>query len=167
MLARVVQYLHANAAPFRLFSHPSPEPLPEVAYRPPPGAVHIATHVLLIGGRAAIACTHQGAKLSLPELSRGFGAVVAPGSAQDLPAPFTGATGPIPPLGRAMGLFTVVDEAVTRSSAIVFEAFSGTDIVEMPYDDFARLESPRIASFATGGELPVGTHEAEPEKRSA
>jgi hypothetical protein len=37
----------------------------------------------------------------------------------------------------------------------VFLAFSPGDWVEIPYDDFARLERPRIASFAIGGELPA------------
>jgi hypothetical protein len=32
--------------------------------------------------------------------------------------------------------------------------FSNADIMEVPYEELSRLERPRIASFAVGGELP-------------
>ena len=166
MLERVVHYLHSHDVPFRLSSYPSPEPLPGVAYRLPPGGVMVETSVLLVDGQPTIACVVQGAKLNLASLENELGMVVE-GSAEDLPSPFKGAGGPTPPLGRAMGLLTLIDEAVAMASAVVFAAFSSNDIVEIPYDDFSRLEQPRVASFAAFGELPESSGAGESERKVA
>ncbi len=56
MLERVVHYLHSHDVPFRLSSYPSPEPLPGVAYRLPPGGVMVETRVLLVDGQPTVAC---------------------------------------------------------------------------------------------------------------
>ena len=63
-------------------------------------------------------------------------------------------TGEIPPLGQLFGLPLVVDERIRDCSVVVFRAFGPSDYVEINYDDFARQERPRIASFALAGELP-------------
>ena len=167
MLGRIVNHLRENGISFRLSSQPSPEPLPAVAHPVPPGGLLVDTQVLLVGGRPAIACLPRGAKLDLPGLGHELGVEVIEGSAGDLPPPFTHAAGPIPPLGSAMGVLTVVDTRVTIASTIAFEAFSRSDCVEIPYDDFARLERPRIASFAIGGELPEAAVAQEPKRKVA
>jgi hypothetical protein len=93
----------------------------------------------------------EGGPCSLQEL----GVVVADGSPGDLPPPYARATGPIPPLGGAMGVPTLVDQGVTAADVLVFTVFSLCDYLEIDYDDFARLELPRVASFAVSGELPA------------
>jgi hypothetical protein len=45
-----------------------------------------------------------------------------------------------------MQMTTIVDVEMMKANALVFTAFS-------PFD-FARIEHPRIAAFAIGGELP-------------
>jgi prolyl-tRNA editing enzyme YbaK/EbsC (Cys-tRNA(Pro) deacylase) len=167
MLERVVHYLRSNGVPFRLFSYPSPEPLPGVVHPVPPGGILVETSVLLVGGQPAIACTPRGTRVNLPGLEAELGVPVIEGSAADLPPPYAGVSGPIPPIGRAIGALTLVDEAVSLASPIVFDAFSSTDIVEVPYDEFSRLERPRVSSFAIGGELPESSEEREPVKRVA
>jgi hypothetical protein len=96
-----------------------------------------------------------------------LGADVIEGAAADLPPPFCSARELVPPLGGVMGVLTIVDERATIASAIVFLAFSPGDCVELPYDDFARLERPRIASFAIGGELPAGQEAEDTQKKVA
>jgi hypothetical protein len=167
MLERIVAYLHAHLVPFRLSSHPSPEPLPLVAHRLPPGGLFLQTQVLLVGGAPAIACAARGAKLNLPGLSAALGALVVEGGPDDLPAPFEKAAGSPPPLGGAMGVLMIVDVAVSAAAAVSFAAFAPTDIFDVPYEDLARTESPRIASFAIGGELPEGVAHVQPQRRSA
>jgi hypothetical protein len=174
MLARVVQYLHSHDVPFRLLSSPAPEPLPLVAYRVPPGGIMVETCVLLVAGRPAVACMPRGAKVNLPRLEAELRATVIDGSAQHFSPPYTGAEGPIPPLGRALGAtLTLVDETLEMFSPLAFAAFSPYDILEIPFDDFSRLERPRITAFAVGGELPErsSVEQAEPagnpERKSA
>jgi hypothetical protein len=155
MLARVVQYLRSHDIPFRLLSTPVPEPLPQVGYRLPPGGIMVETCLLRIGGRPAVACMPRRAKPNLPQLGLELHAIVMDGNAQDLPPPFTGAEGPVPPLGGAIGAaLTLVDESLMAFSPLAFAVFSPYDILEIPFDDFSRLEQPRISAFAVGGELP-------------
>jgi prolyl-tRNA editing enzyme YbaK/EbsC (Cys-tRNA(Pro) deacylase) len=165
MLDRIVSYLRGHRVPFRLSSQPSPEPSPAVAFSVPAGGIVVETHVLLIAGEPALACVAHAAQLSLPALSHELGAEVFEGTSADLPEPYTGVVGPVPPLGGAMGILTVVDARVSAASAVVFAAFSPHDSIEIPYDDLARLERPRQASFAVGGELPANA--GAPERRAA
>jgi hypothetical protein len=127
----------------------------------------VETQVIVAGGHAAIAAMPRGAKLSLPQLRQALGADVIEGTPADLPPPYSRATGLFPPLGGAMGALTVVDERVAVTSALVFLVFSPGDCIELPYDDFARLERPRVASFAIGGELPAGREATDIQKKVA
>src|SRR5262245_18262337 len=139
MLDRVVRYLHSHGVAFHLSSHPSPEPLPEVAHRLPPGGLMLQTHLVLVGDRPAIACTARGAKLSLPRLKLERGVDASEGGTADRPPPYTGADAPIPPLWGELGVLTIVDEAVTLASSLGFTAFCTTDLVALPYDEFSRF----------------------------
>jgi hypothetical protein len=165
-LARVVAYLRARDVPFSLASRPSPEPLPAVASPTPRAALEVETRLLLVGGRPAVACMAKGSKPSLPELVNELGTEVIEGSAADLAQPYAKVNGPMPPLGGAMGALTIVDAAVAMASTIRFMAFTNSDFVELCYDDLARVEQPRVASFAQLGELPARAGE-EPGKKAA
>jgi hypothetical protein len=96
-----------------------------------------------------------------------LGTDVVEGTADDLPSPYTGAAGPIPPLGGELGTLTLIDSAVATASSLAFAVFAPTDIVDIPDDEYSRLERPRIASFAVGGELPERTAADEAERKSA
>ncbi|APR85348.1 Hypothetical protein A7982_10697 [Minicystis rosea] len=156
MIDRVVNYLRGHGISFRLSSQPAPEAIPAVAFAVPPGGIAVETQVLLVGGRPAIACFPRGEQVSMPALVNELGAEVIAGNPSDLPAPFAAASGPIPPVGGALGALTIVDERVAQKGAIVFYAFSSCDWFEIPFDDFARVEQPKFAAFAVGGELPTG-----------
>jgi Ala-tRNA(Pro) deacylase len=157
MLPKLVEYLKANGAAFRLASYPSPEPEPPVAHAVrPPGALVLDTHLLLIDGRLTLACVPRGEKVNVPGLRATIPAeIVAVEETNDaLPSLRSDLGRLIPPFGRLFGLPLLVDEAVTLAPVICFEAFTGTDFVEMAYDDFARIEQPRVAAVAMAGELP-------------
>ena len=141
---------------FRLSSYPAPEPLPHVAH---PLGLHegsrfIETRVVLVDDMPTLVCIPRGTSLSLAALSNNLKAIVVDGSAADLPPPFTKASAPVPPLGKLFGVPVIVDEAVLAYAVIAFSTFSELDIVEVPYDDFSRLEQPRAEKVAFGGELP-------------
>jgi hypothetical protein len=154
MLDRVVSYLRSHGVSFRLSSYPSPEPLPPVLQPISPGGLMVETCVIMAGGRPAIACLPRGTQLSLVRLTHELGVDVIEGTSADLAPPYKDADGPLPPLGGALGTLVVIDEKVSLASTIAFPAFSSTDILEIPYEEFSRLERPRIASFGIGGELP-------------
>jgi prolyl-tRNA editing enzyme YbaK/EbsC (Cys-tRNA(Pro) deacylase) len=167
MLGQVVEYLHQHGVAFRLYSDPSPEPLPRVAQPLPGSTLRVETRMLSIGGQPAIACIPQGTTVNLRRLSHELGAEVSEAGPEDLAAPYSTADGPLPPFGGALRALTLVDERVPLASSLAFAAVSTTVLIELPYDEFARLEQPRIASFADSGELPETSTVSEPERKSA
>ena len=109
--------------------------------------------MVLVAGRPAIVCSPRGGTIELPRLGFELGGDVLERSSADLPAPFTNARGPLPPLGGLLGGVTVIDERLVTAAVLCFDAFSPFDWVEMLYDDFSRIERRRIASFVIGCEL--------------
>jgi Ala-tRNA(Pro) deacylase len=156
MLARVVEYLRSNGVPFRLESYPSPEPEPQVAYPVrPPTTMHVETRVLLIDGRPAIGCIPRGDELNLAGLRNSLGGnIVDEGGPDDLPWFLDAEGAPLPPLGRMFGVPVFMDERVANAPVVCFAAFAPTDFVEVPYDDLARIEQPRVGPIGIAGELP-------------
>jgi hypothetical protein len=160
MLDLVVRYLHAQTVPFRLDSCATEEPLPPVAHRLSPGCLLVEARIVVSDGHPILACVPADMGVSLPALTTELGTLVAEAGRTDLPPPFDRLAPPIPPLGGAFGVMTVVDASVALSPRIAFRAFSSGDFFELPYDAFERLESPRICAFATMGEL--GEHASPP-----
>lgn len=153
MIHSVVQYLHGARVPFRLASYPSEEAEPRAAHHVPPGGILVDTDIVLLDGRAVLACFPAGEAPGLGALGAALGGTAIEGTTGDLPNEFRYAKRPIPPLGQLFGFPLVVDERVTRCSVLVFRVFGESDYFEISYEDFARNEQPRIASFASAGEL--------------
>ena len=154
MLDTIVRYLHGARVPFKLTSYPSEEPMPHVAYPLPPHSVLVDTEVIRVGERIALACFPAGESADHAAIGAALGGVAVPGDASDLPGELATTPPPIPPFGQLAGLTLVVEERLAESSILVFQISSGSDFIEVPYEDWARLEAPRMAAFASMGELP-------------
>jgi Ala-tRNA(Pro) deacylase len=153
MIDAVVRYLHQGRVPFRAFSYAAPEPQPVVAHRLPPGAQLVDAHVVLVDGKPAIACIPSGETLNLAAIALDTGAIAIESSSAGLGDEYRDAAGPLPPLGGVFGVPLFVDERVTQAALLTFRAFDANDYIEVLYEDFARLERPRVAAFANAGEL--------------
>jgi Ala-tRNA(Pro) deacylase len=153
MLGTIVDYMHNAHVPFRLASYPSEEALPIAAHRVPPGGMLVDTRLVKVDGRAVLAVFPAGESVDLRAVSASLGGVAVAGATDDLPVELARAGAPVPPLGQLFGLPLVLDERVTRASVLVFRALAESLYFEVAYDDFARLEQPRVASFASVGEL--------------
>lgn len=161
-LLRVIEYLRSNGAPFLVASFPAPEPAPEVGYRRPL-ALQVDTHVVAVDGRPAIACVPHGERINLLGLRAGLGAELVEEAGPDILSwPFEedegeehGADGSTPPLGRLLGATVFVDGSVLAAPIIEFAAFAPFDFIQMPFEDFARIEQPRVLDFVGAGELPA------------
>ncbi len=57
--------------------------------------------------------------------------------------------GAAPPFGTQYGVTTIVDRSLVDDDRIVFEGNSHNEAIAIRYDDFARIEHPRVESFAT------------------
>ncbi|MBX3188312.1 MAG: hypothetical protein KF819_14935 [Labilithrix sp.] len=156
MLSSLVRYLHDSYVPFRIVSASSPEHLPKVAI--PTMNKPVQTKVMLIDGRPALVCYGAEEQLDSPALIAELGTtLVVAGGVADLREEHRRASSPLPPFGGLFGIPVIVDEGVTRCALLCFHAFDDATFGEVPYDDFARLEQPRIAKFAYRGELEQHT----------
>jgi hypothetical protein len=163
MLDTIVAYLHGNRVPFRLTSYPSEEPLPHAAHPMPPSAMLVDTEVVLVGGRVALACFRAGSIVDYSALSSALGSTCVAGDHSDLPSALAGLSPPIPPFGQLFGLTIILDETVNNGAAVIVSpAFGGNEFFDVLYDDWVRVEAPRIASFASAGELPERTQDTTP-----
>ena len=155
MIDSIVRYLHDARVPFRLASYPSAEPLPRAVHSIPKGGMRVDTSILLVDGRPVLAMFPVGEKLDLAAVSSALGRTAVQGRPVDLPGELRNAEGTIPPLGHLYGFPLIADERIPRATSLVFLAFGESTYFEISYEDFARLEQPRIAAIAFGGELPA------------
>lgn len=157
MLGQIVDYLHDARVPFHLASYPSEESLPAPAHRVPPGGVLVDTRLFVADGRTVLAVFPHDESVTPASVLSALGTSnVLDATNDELPGEFRRADGPVPPLGQLFGIPVVLDQRAAGAAILVFCAFSRCDFVEVPYDDYARLEQPRLASFASAGELGTG-----------
>lgn len=154
MLDMIIRYLHGARVPFKLSSYPSEERMPQVAHPIPHGAVLVDTEVIRVGDRIALACFPAGESPDYAALGSELGGAAVPADSSELPGELASMSPPIPPLGQLAGLTLVVEQRLQQYATLVFRAFGGCDFFEVPYDEWSRLEAPRMASFASMGELP-------------
>ena len=157
MLGTIVDYLHGARVPFRLASYPTEEPLPRAAHPRPPHSILVDSEVILVDGRVALACFPAGEAIDYAALSAALGAVAVEGSHSDLPGDLPSAAPPIPPFGQLYGIPIIVDESLARAAIIAIPVLGGSDFFDIAYEDWARVEAPRVASFASAGELPAAS----------
>jgi Ala-tRNA(Pro) deacylase len=56
--------------------------------------------------------------------------------------------GAMPPFGNLYGVDVIVADALAEDEEIAFNACSHSELVRMPYRDFARLARPRVLKFS-------------------
>jgi hypothetical protein len=155
-LMRIVEYLRSHGVGFRLLSFPSPESKPAVAFPIQPSGLLVESSVVIVDGRVGIACVSPGTKVNLPGLGAELHTdIVREGRLEDLPWPFSFARA-VPPFGRAVGAPVFMDERFQGAPLLAFP-LTETDIVELTFDDYARLEQPRLSRLAEAGELPAAS----------
>lgn len=156
MLDVIVRYLHEENIPFRLVSYPSEERKPPVAHPIPAHAVLVDTKFVDVDGRLVLACFRDGEQVDLSAIGNDLGGNATETRPDALPEELVRLDGALPPLGQLFGATLVVDEAVEGYATIVFRGYGQSAWFEVPYDDLARVEQPRVASFARAGELGRG-----------
>jgi Ala-tRNA(Pro) deacylase len=144
MLGTIVDYLHNARVPFRLASYSSEEAQPIAAHPIAHDAVLVETKLVFVGGMVAIVGIPARRTLDLDAVSSALGATAMLATSDELPHPFRQAPGAIPPLGQLFGIAVVLDERIANASVISFRAFAESDYFDIAYDEYARLEQPRL-----------------------
>ncbi len=57
-------------------------------------------------------------------------------------------TGAMPPFGNIYGFPVYADETLKKEEDIAFNACSHTELIQIPYKDFARLAKPKFCRFS-------------------
>lgn len=110
------------------------------------------TVVVKLDGSIALAVLPASHRVDLRLLRAATGAATATvASEAEFKDAFPGCeTGAMPPFGSLYGLPVMVDESVTHDREIVFNAGSHTELMRLAYEDFARLEGPKVLKFSAG-----------------
>lgn len=110
------------------------------------------TVIVKLDGSLAMAVLPASHRIDLRLLQAAAGAAtVALASEAEFKDAFPGCeTGAMPPFGSLYGLPVLVDETVTHDREIVFNAGSHTELLRLAYEDFARLEDPKVLKFSAG-----------------
>jgi Ala-tRNA(Pro) deacylase len=58
-------------------------------------------------------------------------------------------TGAMPPFGNIYGMPVYVEESLTRDREIAFNAGTHKELIQLAYEDFARLVHPKILRFSS------------------
>ena len=110
------------------------------------------TVMVKLDGTLAMAVLPASHRIDMRRLHEATGAgTVAVATEAEFKDAFPGCeTGAMPPFGSLYGLPVLVDETVAKDREIVFNAGSHTELVRLAYEDFARLEGPRVLRFSAG-----------------
>lgn len=110
------------------------------------------TVIVKLDGALAIAVVPASHRIDLRLLQAATGAATAAlATEEEFKDAFPGCeTGAMPPFAGLYGLPLMVDETVTHDQEIVFNAGSHTELMRLAYEDFARLEKPKVLRFSAG-----------------
>jgi Ala-tRNA(Pro) deacylase len=109
------------------------------------------TVIVKIDDQMAMAVLPASSHVDLSVLKAVTGAnVVALASEAEFRGRFPGCeTGAMPPLGNLYGMPVFVEESLTWVKEIAFNAGNHNELIQLSYDDFARLVKPKVISFST------------------
>ena len=106
--------------------------------------------VVKLDGKMALAVLPAKYQIALDRLRAAVKAkAVALAEEEEFVERFPGCeTGAMPPFGNLYDLPVYVDETLTRDEEIAFNACSHTELIQIVYQDFARLVKPKVATFS-------------------
>jgi Ala-tRNA(Pro) deacylase len=115
-----------------------------------PGKEWAKTVVVKLDGRMALAVIPASHKVVFDLLRKASGAkAVELANEREFSAMFPGCeVGAMPPFGNLFGMDVYVSEALAEDEAIAFNAGTFTELVQLPYGEFARLVEPKVAKIS-------------------
>ena len=148
----VREFLDAEHVPFEVLPHPNTYTAQELAQSLDVPGDNVAKTVLLnIDSEfvlAVLPATHQISVAMLQDRLHADSVELA--SEDELSRVFPDCEfGVAPPFGTQYGLTTIVDRSLTEDEHIVFEGNTHTEAIYLRYQDYEKLEHPRIETFTT------------------
>jgi Ala-tRNA(Pro) deacylase len=152
-LARLKEFLDGHNTKYATISHSVAYTASEIAALTHiPGKELAKTVIVKVDGRLAMAVLPASSQVDLSRLKAAADAADAVlASEREFKDIFPDCeTGAMPPFGNLYDLPVFADESLSRDKGIAFNAGSHRELVQMAWEDFARLVRPQIANFATG-----------------
>ena len=139
----VEKYLNDHQVPYDICSHPHTATTMRSAAAADVPAHQLAKAVVLQDEVGYLMAVLPGDyRVRFGQLREATGRRVGLATEQEIGGLFTDCElGAIPPLGEAYGMETVVDDALTDSSEIYFEAGSHEELIHMKLRDFMGLQA--------------------------
>lgn len=148
----VREFLDAESVPFEVLSHPNTYTAQQLADSLHVPGDNVAKTVLLNVDSefvlAVLPATHQVSASMLQDCLHAGSVELA--TEEELSQVFPDCErGAAPPFGTQYGLVTIVDQSLADDDHIVFEGNSHSEAIYLSYQDYARVEHPRVESFTT------------------
>ena len=117
-----------------------------------PGKELAKTVMIRVDGQLAMAVLPAPMQVDFQRLSAALdGAKVELADEGEFRAQFPDCeVGAMPPFGNLYDMAVYVDDHLTKDDDIAFNACSHTELLQLPYADYANLVQPTVLSFAAG-----------------
>jgi Ala-tRNA(Pro) deacylase len=150
-LERLVQFLDTNAVKYVTVKHSPAYTAQEVAaLAHVPGREWAKTVMVKLDGKMAMAVVPAACRVVFDLLKGASGARAAElATEQEFRDLCPGCeVGAMPPFGNLFGMDVYVDQSLAQDAEIAFSAGSHTEMVRLPFADFARLVRPKVVKLA-------------------
>jgi Ala-tRNA(Pro) deacylase len=143
---RLREFLDAHAAKYIVIAHSRAFTAQEVAASlHVPGREMAKSVIVRSPSRLAMVVVRAQDHVDLGRVSQALGESAVLANEIDISLKFPDCElGAMPPLGLLYGMPTLVDREIANDQEIVFNAGTHTEVVRMPYADYARLVEPRV-----------------------
>lgn len=148
---RLAEYLQTHGVEFTVHTHPEAYTAQEVAAAEHvPGQKFAKVVMAKADGELVMLCMPAPYEVDFDAAGRALGADEVRLATEEEFAPvFEDCDlGAMPPFGNLYEVPVYVDETLTRDDRIVFNAGSHTETMEVRYEDFERLVTPKVLNFA-------------------
>ncbi|MBV8551726.1 MAG: YbaK/EbsC family protein [Acidobacteriaceae bacterium] len=149
MSVRLTQFLDEQKVSYKTIVHATTYTAQETAQMVHIKGREIAKSVIVkIDGEMVMVVVPASRQVDLEALKRVSGANAVELAAE---AEFRGKfpecdTGAMPPFGNLYGMRVYVDESLTKDKEIAFNACNHNELIQMAYDDFARVARPQVVA---------------------
>lgn len=150
-IEKLKAFLDSHDVPYVTISHSKAYTAQQVAASAHiPGRMMAKTVMIWVDGKMAMAVLPASYHVDFEELTEAIDAdEVELATEREFKDLFPDCeVGAMPPFGNLYGMDVYVAERLSRDEEIAFNAGSHTELIRMPYSDFARLVRPKVVRFS-------------------
>jgi Ala-tRNA(Pro) deacylase len=150
MLKKLQEFMDENKIKYQTLTHSTAYTAQEIAaLQHIPGRQMAKVVMVKVGGKLIMTVLPATHHVDLARLEKLLGDRVELATEKQFRGFFPGCeAGGEPPFGNLFNIEVWVDLSLTKSNEIVFNAGNHRQTIRMRYEDYARLVTPKVATFA-------------------